>query len=99
MLFSLEWFMEFGPVPIDQTVGKILAHNHTSPHGRRAFRKGTVVKPDDLPALRELTGERVYVAELEPGDVHEDEAARRLAQAVAAQGVRLGPAAGGRVNL
>ncbi len=91
--------MQFGPVPLEEAVGKILAHNHTSPDGKRAFRKGTIVKADDLPALREVTGERVYVAALEPGDVHEDEAARRLAQAVAGDNVRLGPAAGGRVNL
>ena len=91
--------MKFGPVPVEQAVGRILAHNHTSPDGRRAFRKGYVVQAEDLPALRSLVGARVYVAELEVDDVHEDAAARRLAQAVVGAGVRQGPAAGGRVNL
>lgn len=91
--------MKFGPVAVADAVGKILAHNHTSADGRRAFRKGMTVRVEDVAALRELAGDTVYVAELEPGDVHEDEAGRRLAQAVAREGVRLGPAAGGRVNL
>ncbi|MFN8481563.1 MAG: molybdopterin-binding protein [Anaerolineae bacterium] len=91
--------MKFGPVPIEQAAGKILAHNHTDAEGRRAFRKGFVVRHEDLAALRDVAGDSVYVAEMEPGDVHEDEAARRLARAVAGEGVRLGPAAGGRVNL
>lgn len=91
--------MKFGPVPVEQAVGKILAHNHTSADGRRAFRKGYVVQAQDVPALRDLVGERVYVADLNRDDVHEDAAARRLAQAVAGEGVRQGPAAGGRVNL
>ncbi|MFN8496513.1 MAG: molybdopterin-binding protein [Anaerolineae bacterium] len=91
--------MKFGPVPVEGAAGKILAHNHTDAEGRRAFRKGFVVRDEDLTALREVAGDIVYVAELEPGDVHEDEAARRLARAVAGDGVRLGPAAGGRVNL
>ncbi|MCW5853316.1 MAG: molybdopterin-binding protein [Anaerolineae bacterium] len=91
--------MKFGPVSVEQAVGKILAHNHTSPDGRRAFRKGYVVQAQDVPALQELVGERVYVAELDPDDVHEDAAARRLAETVVGEGVRQGPAAGGRVNL
>ncbi len=91
--------MKFGPVPVEQAAGKILAHNHTNADGRRAFRKGFVVRGEDLAALREVAGDIVYVAELETDDVHEDEAARRLARAVAGPEVRLGPAAGGRVNL
>ena len=91
--------MKFGPVSVEQAAGKILAHNHTDADGRRAFRKGFVVRAEDLAELRAVAGETVYVAELEPGDIHEDEAARRLARVVAGEGVRLGPAAGGRVNL
>ncbi|MFN8470594.1 MAG: molybdopterin-binding protein [Anaerolineae bacterium] len=91
--------MKFGPVPIEEAAGKILAHNHTDAEGRRAFRKGFVVREADLAALREVAGDTVYVAELEPGDVHEDDAARRLARVVLGDGVRPGPAAGGRVNL
>jgi molybdenum cofactor cytidylyltransferase len=41
----------------------------------------------------------VYVAELEPGDVSEDEAARRIALAVAGPGLTLSGPSAGRANL
>lgn len=91
--------MQFGPVPVTASVGRILAHNLTSPDGRRAFRKGHTVRAEDVAALHDVAGDTVYVATLEPGDIHEDEAARRLARAVVGEGVRLGPASGGRVNV
>ena len=91
--------MQFGPVPVEASVGRILAHNLTSTDGRRAFRKGHTVRAEDVAALRDVAGDTVYVATLEPGDVHEDEAGRRLARAVVGEGVTLGPAAGGRVNM
>lgn len=91
--------MKFGPAPVEDSVGRILAHNHTSPDGRRAFRKGHTIRAEDVAALRDVAGDTVYVATLEPGDVHEDEAARRLARAVVGEGVTLGPASGGRVNV
>lgn len=49
------------------------------------LRKGTVLGPRHLAELRAHA--EVHVVELEPGDIHEDEAGRRLAEALA----RLGP--------
>jgi molybdenum cofactor cytidylyltransferase len=48
--------------------------------------------------LREIGRETVYVADLEPGDVDENTAALRVAQAVMGQGLRLTGPATGRVN-
>ena len=45
-----------------------------------ALRKGTVLRPADLAAIPD--GMVLHVADLEPGDVHEDEAARRLGRAL-----------------
>ncbi len=53
------------------------------------LRKGTVLGPQHLERLRRA-GE-VHVVELEPGDVHEDEAAARLAAAVAGLGLEPKP--------
>ena len=55
--------------------GRVLVHDL----GRR-LRKGSVLTADDVEELR-AAGE-IHVVELEPGDVHEDEAARRLAAAL-----------------
>ena len=73
--------MKFGPIPIDQAVGKILGHNIAGPNGRRLFRKGHTISQNDLAALHSTGRTAVYVAQLEPDDVDEDSAARRIADA------------------
>jgi molybdenum cofactor cytidylyltransferase len=91
--------MKFGPIPIDQSPGKILGHNIAGPNGRRLFRKGHTITPADLPALRRTGRSVVYVAQLEDGDVDEDSAARRIADAVMGPHLYTSRAATGRVNL
>lgn len=86
-------------LPLEEAVGHILRHNLSSPDGRKAFAKGHRIALADLPRLAELGLERLRVAVLEPGDVHEDEAARRLAAAVCGPGVQARPPAASRVNL
>jgi molybdopterin biosynthesis enzyme len=86
-------------LPPDQALGHILRHNLADQHGRKALAKGHRLTPEDLPRLRALGGDQVRVAVLEPGDVHEDEAARRLAAAVCGPGVVARPPAASRVNL
>lgn len=91
--------MKFGPVPLHEAKGKILGHNITGPDGRRAFRKGKPLTAADLETLRHLGRSTVYVAELEAGDVDEDTAARRIAQAAMGRGLRLSGPSTGRANL
>ena len=91
--------MKFGPVPLEQAEGKILGHNVAGETGRRLLRKGKPLTLDDLEALRAIGRNVVYVAELEAGDVPENEAAERVAQAALGAGLRLSGAATGRVNL
>jgi molybdenum cofactor cytidylyltransferase len=86
-------------LPIEEAVGHILRHNLSSPDGRKAFAKGHRIALADLSRLAELGLERLRVAVLEPGDIHEDEAARRLAAAVCGPGVQARPPAASRVNL
>lgn len=69
--------------------GRVLTHDVGG------LRKGTVLKADDLPALR---GE-LHLVQLAPGDVHEDEAAVRLATAIAGPGVVAAPPVQSQVRL
>ncbi|MDQ6901193.1 MAG: hypothetical protein M3072_17130 [Candidatus Dormibacteraeota bacterium] len=62
--------------------GHILSHD-LGP----GLRKGTRLGPEHAAALRNFP--EVHVVVLEPGDLHEDEAGRRLARAVAGPGLRL----------
>ena len=71
-------------IPATQAVGHVLCHDLTQIipgefKGAR-FRKGHIVAPEDIPVLLSMGKEHLYVWELEPGMLHEDEAAARLAR-------------------
>lgn len=91
--------MKFGPVPLNQAQGKILAHNIAGPDGVRLLRKGKPLSADDIAKLRGIGRASVYVAELEAGDVKEDEAARRVANAAMGANLKISGTASGRTNL
>jgi molybdenum cofactor cytidylyltransferase len=89
--------MIFGPTPLDEAEGAILAHSLRQ--GDVSFKKGRRLSAEDVAALRALQVQEVIAARLEEGDVHEDEAARHLAEAVAGEGASLTEAFTGRCNL
>ena len=89
--------MIFGPTPLAEALGAVLAHGHRLPG--RMLRKGLVLDPEALAALAASGLSEVVTARLEPEDVPEDEAATRLAEALAAPGLMPGRAGTGRVNL
>lgn len=91
--------MRFGPVPIDEAAGDVLGHNVSDASGRRVLRKGRFLTTEDIALLRTLGRSSVYVARLEAGDIDENVAASRLAEAAAGAGTRRTPAVTGRVNL
>ena len=89
--------MRFGPVPLDQAKGAILAHSVPLPEGR--LRKGLVLEADHLAKLAAAGLGQVIAARLDPEDVAEDAAALALAQALAGPGLDLQAVGTGRVNL
>ena len=89
--------MRFGPVPVDEAEGAVLAHSAGSGPGR--IRKGTVLDAGHLTALRAAGLDAVIVARLGPGDVGEDAAAGRLAEAMRGDGLTARAAFTGRGNL
>jgi molybdenum cofactor synthesis domain-containing protein len=90
-------------VSVEDAVGTVLWHDVTRiVRGRfkgPAYRRGHIIRAEDIPTLRDLGKEHVYVLELQQGDVHEDEAASRLARAVAGAGIRFSEPVESRVNL
>ena len=92
--------MIFGPCPLNDALGAVLAHSIQTGEGKLA--KGSVLGPSDIDRLRAEGHDLVEVARLEPGDVGEDAAATRLALALLPQaqaGLRITLAHTGRVNL
>ncbi len=90
-------------VPVCDAVGLVLCHDITEvipgEFKGRAFRKGHVVEPSDIPRLLSMGKENLYVLSLQQGVVHEDEAALRIAAAAAGPGVRISEPEEGKVNL
>lgn len=89
--------MKFGEFPVAGAEGLILAHAVKLPE--RTLRKGHRVSQADVEALRQAGIASVTAARIEAGDLDEDEAARRLAAAIAPDHLRFSEAATGRVNV
>ena len=89
--------MEFGSVPTQEAEGAILAHAVRTAAGRLA--KGRRLTKDDLAAIAGAGFDRIAVARLDPDDLDENDAAARIAAALASDSLRAGPAANGRCNL
>ncbi|HEX3753635.1 MAG TPA: molybdopterin-binding/glycosyltransferase family 2 protein [Rhizomicrobium sp.] len=89
--------MQFETHPTAGCAGAILAHGVRA--GDLSYRKGRLLSEADIGALTAAGIEALTIARLEPGDVREDDAARRIAGAAAGDGVRLGAAFTGRANL
>ena len=82
-------------IPVDQSVGTILAHDITEIRPGQfkgpAFKKGHIIREEDVAHLKRVGKEHLYVLHLEPGEVHEDDAALRLAKAFSGNGVSFDP--------
>lgn len=91
--------MKFGSVQTKDALGAVLAHSVALPEGR--LRKGMVLGDADILALEEAQITDVIVATLGDGDINENDAADRLAEALMGEGAGLHRSAAftGRVNL
>lgn len=86
-------------INVENAVGTVLCHDITRivPGQSKgpAFHRGHVVQCEDIPKLREIGKEHLYVFDLADGYLHEDDAARRIAKAAAGFGLELkGPEEG-----
>lgn len=90
-------------VATKDAIGMVLCHDLTRivpGEGKGpAFRKGHVVREEDLPLLLSMGKERLYVWEAEPGLIHEEEAGLRLARAAVVGGIIYGTPVEGKVSL
>lgn len=90
-------------VPVEKAVGMVLGHDITrivaGGYKGPAFKKGHIISARDIDPLRNLGKEHIYVLTLEPGQVHENDAALRIASAAAGRGLRLSEPSEGKVDL
>ena len=90
-------------IPVEDAVGTLLAHDVTEiipgKHKGPAFRRGHVIRSEDIAKLLDIGKAHLYIIDLEKGELHEEDAARRLAQAAAGPHISLTDPVEGRVNL
>ena len=80
-------------VPVDKAVGMVLPHDITEivkdGFKGRAFKKGHIIRDEDIEHLKRLGKEHIYVLNLSPKEIHENEAAQILASALSGNGTML----------
>ncbi len=89
--------MKFGPVAPDDSQGATAVHSIRQ--GDLVLKKGTLIGPAEIAALKAAGVKEIVVARLEPGDVSEDQAAAEIAAAAGGDGTRQDRAFTGRCNL
>ncbi len=91
-------------VPIVEAIGMVLAHDITEirkdEFKGRAFKKGHIIRVEDITHLKRLGKEHLFVLSLSPDEMHEDDAAAALAAALMGKGVRVeGEPKEGKINI
>ena len=89
--------MRFGPVAVADAEGSYLGH--ALDVGQHRLAKGTKVTGAHVEQMIAVGLERVIVAALDEGDLHEDAAAATVARALDASAIRVDRPSTGRVNL
>lgn len=78
-------------IPVEKAVGMILCQDVTKivpgEFKGRAFKKGHILREEDIEELLRLGKRHVYVWEPKEGELHENEAALRIAKAVAGSNI------------
>ena len=80
-------------IKVEDAVGTILSHDVTQiipgEFKGRLFKKGHIIKEEDIEKLLSIGKEHVYVWEPVEGQLHENDAATRLSNLVVGEGIRL----------
>ena len=90
-------------VKIENALGMVLAHDITRILPGKfkgvGFKKGHVVRDVDLPELRKLGKRHLYVLALSAKQLHEDDAAQRIAQAICGDNLGKTDPVEGKINI
>ncbi|MGI9352119.1 MAG: NTP transferase domain-containing protein [Rhizobiaceae bacterium] len=89
--------MKFGSFALDEAVGGVMAHSLRLPDDS-VIRKGVILTEDLIDLMHAASLTEVMVAISDEDDVHEDEAALRIASLFKSETVRKDEARTGRVN-
>ncbi|MBT8359263.1 MAG: molybdopterin-binding protein [Deltaproteobacteria bacterium] len=90
-------------IRVEDAVGTILAHDLTRILRGKfkgvAFHKGHIVQKKDIPELLKIGKHYLYVLDLGKDQLHEDDAAIRIARAISAKGLVFSEPREGKINI
>jgi hypothetical protein len=91
-------------VPVHEAAGLVLGHDITEIRKNEfkgpAFKKGYVIKREDISHLQRLGKEHIFVLSINDDELHEDDAAYRIAAALCGKGIAMqGEPREGKINL
>lgn len=90
-------------LPVQEAVGMILGHDMTEiipgEHKKVAFKKGHIITEEEIPRFLNMGKEHIFIMEFNEGDLHENDAAIRMAKAAAGKGVTFSEPKEGKVSL
>ena len=90
-------------IATQEAVGHVLCHDMTQiipgTYKDARFRKGHVVQAEDIPVLLSMGKEHLYVWEMAPGMVHENDAAERLCALCRNEGMDQSAVKEGKIEL
>lgn len=89
-------------IAVDEALGMVLGHDMTQVipgkfKGPR-FKKGHIVREEDIPILKSMGKDHIYILEIKEGILHENDAAERIAQATAGKGIDLSEPSEGKIS-
>ena len=90
-------------IRVDEAVGTMLGHDLTKivpgEFKGAAYKKGQVVTEEDVEALKKMGKHHIWVIDLADDEIHEDEAAMRIARALAGEEVHFTGPSEGKMSL
>jgi hypothetical protein len=86
-------------INIEDAVGRVLGHDVTQiipgEYKGPRFKRGHLIREKDIPEFLKIGKEHIFVMELKPGVIHEDDAALQLGKAFAGRNIKItGPSEG-----
>lgn len=96
--------MKMTQITLEEALGKPLAHDLTQIDAKKGtkcarFKKGQIITEADLPILRNMGKEHLSIFELEPYEMHEDDAAEAICAVLKGDNCRAGLPEEGRITL
>ena len=89
-------------VKVQDAIGMTLCHDITAMvdgFKGAAFKRGHVITQEDIPKLLDIGKQHVFIWEENAGEIHEEDAARRLSQMTTVNGAHYGSISEGKVQL